>query len=161
MHATEKLCVLCVSVVKSSVIPKDQTQAWGARRDGCGWRFAVHRPAPAFTGMTGHAVRMVENSPLAANQPGKLEVGPGIELKAVGSTALVTKASGPGDHRGVVRCEAGARREKLPPIGQLEQKPLPQELVVRHPSPEGHRRAAAAFLRALRTRFRLKEAAAT
>ncbi len=30
-----------------------------------------------------------------------------------------------------------------------------------HPSPEGHRRAAAAFLRALRTRFRPTEAAAT
>ena len=29
-----------------------------------------------------------------------------------------------------------------------------------HPSPEGHRRAAAAFLRALRTRFRLTEAPA-
>jgi lysophospholipase L1-like esterase len=29
-----------------------------------------------------------------------------------------------------------------------------------HPSPEGHRRAAAAFLRALRTRFRLAEAPA-
>ena len=29
-----------------------------------------------------------------------------------------------------------------------------------HPSPEGHRRAAAAFLRALRTRFRLAEARA-
>jgi lysophospholipase L1-like esterase len=30
-----------------------------------------------------------------------------------------------------------------------------------HPSPEGHRRAAAAFLRALRTRFRLTEVPAT
>jgi lysophospholipase L1-like esterase len=30
-----------------------------------------------------------------------------------------------------------------------------------HPSPEGHRRAAAAFLRALRTRFRLTELPAT
>jgi lysophospholipase L1-like esterase len=30
-----------------------------------------------------------------------------------------------------------------------------------HPSPEGHRRAAAAFMRALRTRFRMTDAPAT